>query len=138
MSSRTTEPQHRTEVRTFPADQVSARSARHFAVERSRAFGASIDTADTIALLTSELVTNAVIHARTDVHLSVVRRDGRIRVCVSDENTRMPTPAVAPIDATSGRGLLLVQSAAAAWGVETTSEGKTIWFELDVDAERGR
>lgn len=138
MSSSIIEPQHRTHACTFPADQVSARSARRFAVERSRALGASADTADTIALLTSELVTNAVIHARTDVQVSVVRRDGRIRVCVSDENTRMPTPAVAPIDATSGRGLLLVQSAATAWGIETTSDGKTIWFELDVEPEPGR
>jgi anti-sigma regulatory factor (Ser/Thr protein kinase) len=135
MSSSATQQQQRTEVRTFPADQVSARSARRFAVERSLVLGASVDTADTIALLTSELVTNAVIHARTDVQLSVVGREGRIRVCVSDENTRMPTPAVAPIDATSGRGLLLVQSAATAWGIETTNEGKTIWFELDVEAE---
>ena len=133
MSSGTTDQDHLVETRTFEADQVSARGARRFAVERSLSLGASVDAADTIALLTSELVTNAVLHARTDVHVSVIRRrDGRIRVCVRDENTRMPAPAVAPIDATSGRGLLLVQSAATAWGIQADDDGKTIWFELEL------
>ena len=130
--STATSQQHLTDTRTFAADQVSARSGRRFAVQRSMELGADVDTADTIALLTSELVTNAVMHARTDIHVTVIREGGRVRVCVRDENTRMPAPAIAPIDATSGRGLLLVQSASAAWGIQTDEDGKTIWFELDL------
>ena len=132
MSTGTTDQQGLTDTRTFEADQVSARSARRFAVQRSLELGASTDVADTIALLTSELVTNAVMHARTDIHVTVVLEGGRVRVCVRDENTRMPAPVIAPIDATSGRGLHLVQSAATAWGIQTDEDGKTIWFELEL------
>jgi two-component sensor histidine kinase len=134
MSTGTTDQQGLTDTRTFEADQVSARSARRFAVQRSLELGASTDVADTIALLTSELVTNAVMHARTDIHVTVALGEARrVRVCVRDENTRMPAPAIAPIDATSGRGLLLVQSASTAWGIQTDEDGKTIWFELDLE-----
>jgi anti-sigma regulatory factor (Ser/Thr protein kinase) len=87
--------------------------------------------ADEVALLVSELATNAVLHARSDFEVSVCRLPSGVRVEVFDRNTRLPTPAIVPADAYSGRGLLLVQTLASAWGVESRSdEGKIIWFEV--------
>lgn len=87
-----------------------------------------------VALLVSEVATNAVLHARSDFEITVVGREDRIRVEVFDRNTRLPTLAVVAPYAYSGRGLALVQALALAWGVESHSaDGKTIWFEVLLD-----
>ncbi len=96
---------------------------------------------DDLPLLVSELATNAVLHARSDFQVSVVHSGPRVRVEVFDQNTRLPSFAVAPPDAYSGRGLMLLRRLATAWGVESHSDvGKTIWFELEVplDEPAGR
>ena len=83
----------------------------------------------------SELATNAVLHARSDFEVTVIRYDQRVRVEVFDQNTRMPSFAVALPDAYSGRGLMLERELASVWGVESHSDsGKTIWFELELSA----
>lgn len=91
---------------------------------------------DDLPLLVSELATNAVLHARSDFEVVVARAANRLRVEVFDLNTRLPSFAVAPPDAYSGRGLLLLRELASAWGVQSHSDvGKTIWFEVAIDTE---
>jgi anti-sigma regulatory factor (Ser/Thr protein kinase) len=86
---------------------------------------------DDLPLLVSELATNAVLHARSDFEVRIRLMDDRVRVEVFDQNTRLPSFAVVPPDAYSGRGLMLVQALSGAWGVESHSDnGKTIWFEV--------
>jgi anti-sigma regulatory factor (Ser/Thr protein kinase) len=86
---------------------------------------------DDVALLVSELATNAVLHARSEFEVRLAAQPDRVRVEVSDGNSRLPSLAAVPADAYSGRGLLLVQELAEAWGVETAAQsGKTIWFEV--------
>ena len=105
-------------------------AARHFVTDALKRWGCP--TGDT-ALLVSELATNAVLHARSEFTVSVDAERGRVRVEVSDRNSRLPQMAVVPSDAYSGRGLMLVQALASAWGVESfTDDGKTIWFEVDL------
>ena len=117
------------EERRYPPHPTSARAARRFvAAVLTDEFA---DMRDTACLLTSELVTNAVIHARTDVEVRVLRFDARLRIQVHDGNTRLPAPALIPDDATTGRGLLMVQVLASSWGVEHAGGGKVVWFELD-------
>jgi anti-sigma regulatory factor (Ser/Thr protein kinase) len=110
-------------------DMVSV--ARRF-VERTLRLWEVDDTfVDEAVLLASELMSNAVLHARTDVRVTVLaHEDGSLRVEVADENSRLPLTAAPPEDAQSGRGLWLVETLASSWGVERTGEGKTIWFEL--------
>jgi anti-sigma regulatory factor (Ser/Thr protein kinase) len=87
-----------------------------------------------VKLLVSELVTNAVRHPRTDgpIELVLERDSGRVRVEVSDpgDGFRKPRVGAPPPDALGGRGLLIVDRLAAAWGV---SPGKPtrVWFEID-------
>ena len=83
-------------------------------------------------LLTNELISNAVLHARTDMELRLRTWDDGLRVEVHDGNTRRPSPSLTPADATSGRGLHLVESLADRWGVDGTPDGKVVWFELPI------
>lgn len=86
-------------------------------------------------LLTSELVTNALIHTDTDAVLTATVGPGGLRVEVRDFVARRPRLRVPNADdGTHGRGLVLVQSLADAWGVRAHGVGKAVWFELDAGA----
>jgi anti-sigma regulatory factor (Ser/Thr protein kinase) len=89
------------------------------------------DDARVAELLTSELVTNAVLHAATSVMLTISCRDNTVRVEIGDAGTEMPSLVEVPD--TGGYGLRLVDRMASRWGVEQVpGTGKTVWFELDV------
>lgn len=90
----------------------------------------SSDLTDTAQLLTSELVTNAVIHGRSPVTVTTVLNDGLLRVEVSDDNSRHPEMRLTDDRALDGRGLHIVALLAVRWGVTDQPLGKTVWFEL--------
>ena len=93
------------------------------------------DTSDTVLLLSSELVTNAILHAHTPVQLGIVVDREHVLVCVAD---RMPDVALAPRDHSrdrpGGRGLALVADLSEQWGTTAFTGGKTVWFTLPVAA----
>jgi anti-sigma regulatory factor (Ser/Thr protein kinase) len=117
-------------TRTFEPEPEQVLAARHF-VARSLADWGLMDP--DVPLLVSELATNAVLHARSEFRVCVTTAPERIRVEVSDFNSRLPTLVTVPSDAYSGRGLMLLQALAGSWGVDShANEGKTIWFEMPV------
>lgn len=83
-------------------------------------------------LLTTEVVTNAIRHARgTQAVIVRVRRNKLVRVEVVDEGPMFdPQPQTTSTRAGSGQGLRLVDGVASAWGVEPDEAGKKVWFEL--------
>ena len=84
-------------------------------------------------LVTSELVTNAVLHARTDhVELSLALHDERMRIAVRDRDTRPPALRLLTVDQLGGRGLMLVDALSVGWGVLPANDGKAVWAVLDV------
>ncbi|WP_425575617.1 ATP-binding protein [Streptomyces gobitricini] len=86
---------------------------------------------DVAELLTSELVTNALIHTEHGAVVTATMTPRTLRVEVRDFATALPTPYAPAIDdGTHGRGLVLVQALADAWGVLTHGVGKVVWFEL--------
>ena len=89
---------------------------------------------DRAALLTSELVTNAVIHARTRFSVAVLLDSSvtSVTVEVSDGSFEMPRSEGAEIDDDRGRGLALVGRLSSRWGCRPEAEGKTVWFALDI------
>jgi DNA-binding NarL/FixJ family response regulator len=99
----------------------SAGRARKFVDETLRRWDCG-EQLDTINLLVSEVVTNAIVHAGTDVEVS--------RIEVTDQGLSLPTPREASDEETSGRGLALVEALASEWGVDSRPEGKVVWFEV--------
>ncbi|HYY11466.1 MAG TPA: ATP-binding protein [Kineosporiaceae bacterium] len=86
-----------------------------------------------LSQLLTEVVTNAVLHARTALRvvLQLDAESGRLRCEVTDSSAALPRRRRHSTDATTGRGLQLLEGVASAWGVEPLGEGKTVWFEVD-------
>ena len=119
--------------RTFAADERSVAKARAFAREMLETWDAG-DLADSVVLLVSELVTNAVVHAGTTARLELRLDTQSVRVEVEDLHPRRVLPMVVDQpteDAEEGRGLLITFSLASAWGVDYTSGSKRVWLRFD-------
>ncbi|MCK8434914.1 ATP-binding protein [Streptomyces sp. D2-8] len=90
---------------------------------------------DVAELLTSELVTNAIVHTDHDAVLTATVGPRGLRVEVRDFVARRPRVRVPVADeGTNGRGMFLVQALADAWGVRPHGVGKAVWFELESEA----
>jgi anti-sigma regulatory factor (Ser/Thr protein kinase) len=113
-----------------PADLLAVREMRH-RLRRALIRWGVPQLADTAELLASELVTNALVHTgRGAVFDAVLMPDSRLRVEVQDGAAKLPGRRAQTDYATSGRGLLLVESLADDWGVQLRGDGKVTWFEL--------
>jgi anti-sigma regulatory factor (Ser/Thr protein kinase) len=106
--------------------------ARRFTVDTLRRWGRD-DLTTSGALLVSELVTNAILHARTMIQVILERRDDAVRVEVRDGSPVRPALRNHGLDATTGRGLALVSKLAESWGVDVTAAGKVVWAQLTED-----
>jgi serine/threonine-protein kinase RsbW len=82
-------------------------------------------------LLASELVTNALLYAQGRITVRVVPKEEGFRISVHDGSHADVRPRRVSPDATSGRGLALVEQLSTAWGVEMIpDDGKEVWFDL--------
>lgn len=116
-------------------DPASAAHARRF-IGRVLRDEECVDAQELVVLLANELVTNAILHADSDIDVVVDVDTRRVRVEVRDDSDRRPQRRHALVDSTSGRGLELVESLATEWGVEgIPGDGKAVWFELEVGHE---
>ncbi|MEU6809096.1 ATP-binding protein [Streptomyces sp. NPDC046831] len=131
------------EIRPDPAEVARARRWA-----RSRLAGSGIEAdeplAETLILLVSELVTNAVVHTGCPAVLRLclpcpsAGTATTVRLEVADASTRAPVPRCADDDATGGRGLALVDGLADRWGWSSEGAGKRIWCELDRCGRTGK
>ncbi|MGW0944224.1 ATP-binding protein [Streptomyces sp. NPDC002623] len=89
-------------------------------------------------LVLSELVTNALRHARTpagrEIGVRIAQYEGRLRVEVADANNARPQPRKATAEDEHGRGLAMVEALAQRWGCcpRRNGIGKAIWAELSL------
>ena len=84
-------------------------------------------------LVLSELVTNAVIHAATDVHVSVELRDGdQIHLEVGDDGRALPHVVPVEPEHIGGAGMRIVDQLVSAWGVRRVGDCKIVWADLTV------
>ncbi|MDQ1724287.1 MAG: hypothetical protein QOG52_1315 [Frankiaceae bacterium] len=98
----------------------------------------------TACLLVTELVTNAVLHARTPICVALELRGNGLRMSVADHSPHRPTVRSYDTESTTGRGLHLVDVLAHRWGLEERPGGKAVWCELiaatdtdDTDGQSG-
>lgn len=116
------------------ADLRAVPEARRALRELLRGWGKP-GRSETAELLTSELVTNALVHTDDDALLTATVSSAGLRVEVRDCAARRPRPgAPIPDEGTHGRGLVLVESLADTWGVRAQGGGKVVWFELGAGA----
>jgi anti-sigma regulatory factor (Ser/Thr protein kinase) len=121
------------EERRLQADLRSVAAARRFVRDLLSRWHAS-DYEWTAAQVVSELVTNAVIHARTAFVLTLSLDATVLRISVTDTSPRRPVRRRYSDEATTGRGLALVERLAGRWGVSLDGERKTVWCELTSDS----
>jgi anti-sigma regulatory factor (Ser/Thr protein kinase) len=113
----------------LPATARSVTDARHFVLDALSSWGRD-ELADTAALLTSEVVTNAVLHARTAMDVVVRLIDDGVVVEVTDGSRHSPRGRQPTLDSTTGRGLDLLDRLATAWDVQILPSGKVVRFTL--------
>jgi anti-sigma regulatory factor (Ser/Thr protein kinase) len=141
---------------SLPPDLASVIDARRLVQQTLSAWGIAGAPAEDALLVVSELVTNAILHAGTEMVVSVERRRTRLRLAVADGSDRpaiepLPEPGPDPtaevfddpgdldLDRlleslpTTGRGLKMVQALTVGWGNEPTPEGKRVWAEIGLD-----
>ncbi|MDJ0460394.1 ATP-binding protein [Streptomyces sp. H27-C3] len=127
-------------VQRFSSTRRGARLARMLALHQLDAWGVPFGTtpSDAAAQIVAELAANAVTHGHVpgrDFELRLVLlRGGRVRIEVADtRGERRPRPRV-PQDGVEvdGRGLLLVEALAEAWGVTERNVGKVVWADISV------
>ncbi|WP_405805717.1 SpoIIE family protein phosphatase [Streptomyces sp. NBC_00210] len=115
----------------------SVATARAFVRDTLQGWGYS-DVVDDAVVLTSELVTNAVIHAGTTADVLCLRTEDGVRVEVADRYPEREIPiqgtgrSLGNLDRENGRGLLLCAALASRWGVDYTPTHKLVWFQLDL------
>jgi hypothetical protein len=117
--------------RRLPPHPTAARAARDFLTDRlldwrlPKAVAAG-------SLVMSELVTNAMVYAHGDIDVSVARHDELVRIAVRDEDVGIPQPRQPGLDSAHGRGLLIVDGFARAWGVLPCARGgKVVWAVVE-------
>ncbi|HVF06068.1 MAG TPA: ATP-binding protein [Frankiaceae bacterium] len=128
----------------LPPKATSPARARRFVAETLAEWGVE-DGRDDALLVVSELVTNALLHARTPMVVTLVDAGAEsIVMCVSDGSRQPPQERHFSLESGTGRGLRLLQSIAIEWGVDDDEHGKTVWCrirlgdaayaEFDIDA----
>ncbi|MFF5336588.1 SpoIIE family protein phosphatase [Streptomyces sp. NPDC013181] len=104
--------------------------ARRFTARTLRDWSVTEEN-DTVLLVVSELVTNAVAHTTGEVRLGLTLTGDRLRITVHDASPRTPVKsATVDWEETGGRGLMLVEAMATAWGSVPLSGGKQVWCDI--------
>jgi DNA-binding NarL/FixJ family response regulator len=111
------------------SDKLAPRAARRFVndVLTERGFD---DVLDTVELLVTEVVTNAVVHARSEADVVVRLLPGAVRVEVRDGDDSFPVRRSSRLDQPGGRGFELVEQLSRSWGIDMLDVGKRVWFEV--------
>ena len=114
----------------LPPEPTSARAARQFVATSLRSCDVDIGL---VSLMVSELVSNVVLHAHTSLEVAVLSRGDHIRITVTDESPVIPAMKSYAADSITGRGLAIVDSSAARWGIDEHPSGKAVWFEIPAE-----
>jgi len=118
-------------------DLHGVKKARSFVADLLDCWGLAT-MSDDLQLVTSEVVTNALVHAGSDVDVRLRAFTDYVRLDVRDSDSNPPVPSSFSLSeegssqAEHGRGLFLVEALARAWNTSPNGRGKTVWLELAV------
>jgi GAF domain-containing protein len=142
----------------LPARSASVATARHAVRDLAEQWALPEAVVLDAEMVVSELVTNAVLHARTDCELSIEPRLPGLRLAVADDDADAPILAAAFVpladgllsgavegdqalvdllaERATGRGMAIVDALSTTWGVEARNPGKVVWAELGTHPKR--
>ncbi len=119
-------------VRRLPATPASVFLARRFVAQLLEIWDLAAHV-ETVTLVVSELATNAARHSEDAIEVGLSCTAKALRIEISDTSHRMPVAAQdVDEEATSGRGLVLVEALATRWGVESEGLSKLVWAEFEL------
>jgi signal transduction histidine kinase/serine phosphatase RsbU (regulator of sigma subunit)/anti-sigma regulatory factor (Ser/Thr protein kinase) len=113
-------------------DLGAVSAARRAVAAQARAWQVPERGVADLVLVTSELVTNSLRHARGPYELRVRRVEREVVVEISDATALRPRRRQVDGDSESGRGLTIVEAVADRWGSRTTGDGKIVWAARSV------
>ena len=140
------DPDDRMATAAYQPEPLAAAAARRFVRDTLRTWRLGgpepgrADLIDDAVLLTSELVTNAIVHAGTPVQVTCRLAESAVEVVVLDRHPVQLVPGrsragAGAADRTSGRGLLLPGELASSWGVTYARTAKAVWFRLGLEPD---
>ncbi|HMK12415.1 MAG TPA: ATP-binding protein [Acidimicrobiales bacterium] len=112
----------------LPHSDRAPRLARAFVAESLHGWHLD-ELIEAASLVASEVVTNAVIHARSEADLVLEWTPTALRISVTDRGAGLERQASA---SDGGRGLLIVEQISSRWGAEPTSDGNRVWAEIRI------
>ena len=118
-------------------DLHGVKAARSFVEQRLRSWGLA-EMSDDLELMVSEIVTNAIIHAGSDVDVRLRAYTDRVRLEVRDSDSNPPVPSPLSLseegnaEAEHGRGLLIVEALAGLWNSSPNGRGKTVSLDVPI------
>ncbi|MDO3702351.1 ATP-binding protein [Micromonospora sp. C28SCA-DRY-2] len=119
----------------LPPSVGAAREARQLVTDGCQRWGVP-GLAEPGCIAVTEMVNNVVAHAHTPMTVRLAPRDSELHLAVRDHSARQPAYAgLAPLTATGGRGLLLIDTVARRWGSSPVPDGKVVWCVLHPDDE---
>ena len=123
---------------SFPPARDSVRRARRWLSSVAEPWGLVPTDVDNLLLATSELSTNALLHAGSEFRLEVTRHPDHVLVEISDSDPSLPQPRIAALERfRGGRGIAIVAPALARrFGVTPYEGGKRVWFEMATTEQR--
>jgi DNA-binding NarL/FixJ family response regulator len=117
------------EERTLPGVPASARAARQVLAAALDGW-CEAEVQDAAALMISELVTNGIRHAASDVRVRISVGARTVRVEIGDQSPDVPVMRTPQPTDIGGRGMRIVDELSMRWGIEARRTGKSVWFEL--------
>jgi serine phosphatase RsbU (regulator of sigma subunit)/anti-sigma regulatory factor (Ser/Thr protein kinase) len=129
--------QSRSDTMVVPAEPTGPSRVRQWMTRRLREWSVPEPVIGAAILCTSELTTNALLHAGTPAEVHIDLSAERLLVSVADTGTRgSVTPTKADTMASRGRGLSLIEELSDAWGTDPSVRGATVWFEMLIPGTR--
>jgi serine phosphatase RsbU (regulator of sigma subunit)/anti-sigma regulatory factor (Ser/Thr protein kinase) len=126
--------EHRRATLVVPPLPEAVKPARDWARGQLADWEVPVEQEFSVVTGLSELVTNAVLHAATDAHVTLDLDDHRVTVTVTDTGSvGAPSPGSGDLISARGRGLGLVRSISDAFGTHRTATGSTVWFEVALE-----
>ncbi|MFC4020822.1 ATP-binding protein [Micromonospora sp. GCM10011542] len=116
----------------LPNAGTACAQGRHFVEEQLWRWRVPMQVADTMVLLASEIIANAVRHGPPPVCLELSLHADRVRLEVTDSSATPPVPRRPELEALGGRGLFLIDTLAAKWGWHPRAPGKVVWCEMPI------